>query len=59
MKRYAICVVERAYRYVEVEAEDETDAKDKVWADIENIINKKAEDYDTDVIVDGFEEISL
>ena len=59
MKRYTVCVVEHAYRYVEVEAEDETDARDKVWADIENILNKKADDYDTDVVVDSVEDISL
>jgi hypothetical protein len=53
MKKYEICVVSKEYRYVEVEAEDEFDAKDKAWDQIENVLNRKPEDYDTELYVEG------
>lgn len=59
MKRYTICVVDREYRYVEVEAEDGTDARDKVWQDLEAILRKEPDDIDTDIVIDHVEDISL
>ena len=54
-----ICVVSKEYRYVEVEADSQEDAVDKAWDDIENIMNRKAVDYDTDLYVDSVEEGSI
>lgn len=54
-----ICVVSKEYRYVEIEAESQEDAIDKAWDDIENIMNRKAVDYDTDLYVDSVEEGSI
>lgn len=51
-----ICVVSKEYRYVDVEADSQEDAIDKAWDDIENIMNRKAVDYDTDLYVDSVEE---
>ena len=36
MKRYEICIVSKEYRWVDVEAEDEVTAQDKVWVMIGN-----------------------
>ena len=55
----SICVVSKEYRYVEIEAESKEDAIDKAWDDIENIMNRKAVDYDTDLYVDSVEEGSI
>ena len=55
----SICVVSKEYRYVEIEAESQEDAIDKAWDDIENIMNRKAVDYDTDLYVDSVEEGSI
>ena len=52
----SICVVSKEYRYVEIEAESQQEAVDKAWGDIESILNRKAEDYDTDLYVDSVEE---
>ena len=54
-----ICVVSKEYRYVEIEADSQEDAIDKAWDDIENIMNRKAVDYDTDLYVDSVEEGSI
>lgn len=51
-----ICVVSETYRYVEIEAESQEDAIDKAWDDIENIMNRTAVDYDTNLYVDSVEE---
>lgn len=59
MKRFAIVVVSKEYRYVEVEAQDEAEAEDQVWTGIENILNRKPEDYDTEVYVEGYQEITV
>ena len=52
MNTYNICVVSKEYRWVTVEAEDVTDAYDKVWVQIESILNRKPEDYDTELFVE-------
>jgi hypothetical protein len=52
MKTYEICVVSKEYRYVEVQAEDESDAKDKAWDQIESVLNRKPEDFDTELYVE-------
>ena len=54
MKRYEICVVSKEYRYVEVEAEDESEAKDKVWDKVACGLttDTKAQDYDTELYVE-------
>lgn len=53
MKKYSVCVVSKEYRWVEVEAEDETGAQDQVWVGIESILNRKPEDYDTELFVEA------
>jgi len=55
MKTYSVCVVSREYRYVEVEAEDESAAKDKVWDKVACgfTSDTKATDYDTELYVEG------
>lgn len=53
MKTFEVCVVSKEYRTVHVQAEDEGEAKDKVWDDIESILNGKAEDYDTDLYIES------
>ena len=57
MNKYVLCVVSKEYRWVEVEAEDDVQAIDMVWGDIENIMSSKSEDYDTDVYVESHEPI--
>ena len=57
MNRYGLCVVSKEYRWVEVEAEDDVQAIDKVWDGIESILNRKPEDYDTEVYVENHEPI--
>lgn len=59
MKRYTVCVVERAYRYVEIEAETPTQATSRVWDQVDWIVQREPDDTDTDVVVDNVEEISL
>jgi hypothetical protein len=56
MKKYSVCVVCKEYRWVEVEAEDEYLARDMAWDDIENIVNKDAEDHDVEVYVEQEEK---
>lgn len=56
MKTFEICVVSKEYRTIHVEAETEEDAKDKAWDSLENILNIKAEDYDTEIYVEGVTE---
>lgn len=53
MKKYEVCVVSKEYRWVTVDADDDIAAKDAVWAGIENILNRKPEDYDTDVYIEA------
>jgi hypothetical protein len=53
MKRYEICVVSKEYRYVEVEADDEEDARVKAWEQVESVLNRKPADYDTELYVEG------
>jgi len=57
MNKYEICVVTKEYRYVEVGAEDDVEAIDKVWLQIENILNRKPQDFDTEVYVEHKEAI--
>lgn len=53
MKTYEVCVVSKEYRWVNVDADDEVAAKDAVWSGIENILNRKPEDYDTEVYIEA------
>lgn len=53
MRTYELCVVSKEYRYITVEAENEHDAIDKAWAGLENTLNRKAQDYDTDIYMEG------
>ena len=57
MNKYVLCVVSKEYRWVEIEAEDDVQAIDMVWGDIENIMSGKPEDYDTDVYVESHEPV--
>ncbi len=53
MRTYELCVVSKEYRYITVEAENEHDAMDKAWDGLENTLNTKASDYDTDIYMEG------
>lgn len=55
MNTYTIVVVSKEYRYVEVTAEDNADAEDKVWAQIDSVLNRKPDDYDTELYVEGYQ----
>ena len=55
-KKYEICVVSKEYRYVDILADSEEEAKDQVWDQIETILNQKPQDYDTDLYVEGTED---
>lgn len=59
MKTFTVCVVERFYRWVEVQAEDESTAREMVWDQVDSLVGRDPEDSDCDVIVEGSEEISL
>ena len=59
MKRYTVCVVDRAYRYVQVEAESDAHARNIVYTDLDAVLRKKPDDIDTDIMIDHVEEISL
>lgn len=56
MPRYSICIVTKEYRSIIVEAETEMDAKDQAWDRIEDVMNWKPEDYDTEIYVESTEE---
>ena len=56
MPKYEICVVSKEYRYVDILADSEEEAKDQVWDQIETILNQKPKDYDTDLCVEGTED---
>ena len=55
MPKYEICIVSKEYRYIEVEAEDESEAKDKAWDKVAcgYTCNVKAEDYDTELYIEN------
>ena len=55
MKRYEICFVSKEYRYEEIEAEDEAEAREKAWDMVAAgyTCNVKAVDYDTEVFIEG------
>ena len=57
MNKYTICVVDRSYRYVEVKAEKESEARDKVWSDLESILRKEPDEIDTDIIIEEVTEV--
>lgn len=52
MYKYTIAVVSKEYRWVEVVAEDESKARDQVWMNIDRTLNRKAEDYDTELYIE-------
>lgn len=58
MKKYEICVVSKEYRYLVVEAEDDIEARDKAWDKVAAgfTCDTKAQDYDTDLYVEGIVE---
>ena len=55
LKKYSICIVSKEYRWIEVFAGDEAEAKDKVWDEIACgfVGDNKPEDTDTDLYVEG------
>jgi hypothetical protein len=55
MNTYELCVVSKEYRYLRVEAENESDAIDKAWDRVASgyTCNIKAQDYDTEVYLEG------
>lgn len=54
-KKYSICVVSKEYRWLEIEAETEEDAKDKAWDKIACGFtgDTKPEDTDTEIYMEG------
>jgi uncharacterized membrane protein len=56
MAFYTVCLVSKEYRYVTVEADSDVEAEEMVIRDIDNVMNRKASDYDTEIFVeDGHE----
>lgn len=53
MKKFEVYIISKEYRRIEVEADDSSEAYEKAWDQIENAMNCKPEDYDTDVYVEG------
>lgn len=55
LKKYEICIVSKEYRWVEIEAENEEDAKDKAWDKVACGFtgDTKPEDTETDLYVEG------
>jgi hypothetical protein len=58
MKIYELCVVAKEYRYMKVKAESEQDAIDLAWDKVASgfIPDTKAQDYDTEIYLEGVEE---
>jgi hypothetical protein len=54
--QYEICVVSKEYRYLIVEAENESEAKDMAWDRVSSgfTCDTKAQDYDTEVYFFGY-----
>ena len=50
--KYEICIVSKEYRWIEVEASDESEASDAAWGQIESVLNRKPEDYDTELFIE-------
>jgi hypothetical protein len=53
MNTYDVVVLSKEYRTVQIDAENEEEAREKAFDTLDNILNRKAEDYDTDVYVEG------
>ena len=55
MKKFEVCIVSKEYRWIEVEAEDDTDAWEKTWDKISDGIvgDIKPDDWDTEVYVEN------
>jgi hypothetical protein len=53
MKKFEICIVSKEYRWLEIEAETPEDARDKAWGQLDNALNCKPEDYDTELFIEG------
>ena len=54
MPKYEICVVSKEYRYITIEADNQEDAKDKVWDKIACGFtgDTKPEDTDTELYLE-------
>ena len=54
MPKYEICIVSKEYRYVEIEADNENEAKDKAWDKVAcgYTGDTKAEDCDTELYIE-------
>ena len=55
MKKFEVCIVNKEYWWVEVEAEDEVAAKDRAWGLIDDGYtgDNPAQDSEVDVYVEG------
>ena len=55
LKKYEICVVSKEYRWLEVEAETEVDAREKAWDKVACGFtgDTKPEDTETEIYVEG------
>lgn len=53
--KYEVCIVSKEYRWIEIEAMDQSDAIDKAWVKVENgfTCDTKPQDSDTDIYVEG------
>ena len=58
MNTYEVVVVSKEYRTIHVDALDEESAREKAWDMLDNTLNKKPEDYDTEVYVEGLVSVS-
>jgi len=61
MPKYEVCIVSKEYRWIEVEADNESDAKDAAWDKVAcgYTGDVKADDYDTEVQVEGLVDDEL
>jgi hypothetical protein len=55
MKIYTVCFVSKEYRYAQIEANDEDEAREKAWDKVSTgfTCDTKAQDYDTELYVEG------
>lgn len=53
MKTYDVVVVTKEYRTVQIDAENEEEARENAWGALGSVLNLDAQDYDTEVYVEG------
>jgi hypothetical protein len=53
MKKYEVCIIHREYRWVDIEAESEAQAKTKAWEMLCDGHLGEAHDADSEIRVEG------